>query len=61
MSGLFLLSGSNSNLIILCGMVGILMGVTKRPFILATLVLEMTDQHNVIFHLILVAMGANII
>ncbi len=61
MSGWFLLSPSNTNLVILCGMVGFLTGVTRTPFTSAILVLEMTDRHNVIFYLMLAGMIASII
>ena len=60
MSEWFHLSGTNSNLLILCGMVGFLTGVTRTPFTSAILVLEMTDRHNVIFHLMLAGMVASI-
>jgi H+/Cl- antiporter ClcA len=61
LSGWFLLSPSNANLVILCGMVGFLTGITRTPFTSAILVLEMTDRHNVIFHLMLAALVANLI
>ena len=61
LSGLFHLSASNSNLVILAGMAGFLTGVTRSPFTSAILVLEMTDRHNVIFHLMLAAMVASIV
>ncbi|HVX52241.1 MAG TPA: chloride channel protein [Chitinophagaceae bacterium] len=54
------LSASNTNLIILCGMVGFLTGVTRTPFTSAILVLEMTDRHSVIFYLMLAGMLASI-
>jgi len=41
-------------------MVGFLTGVTRTPFTSAILVLEMTDRHSVIFHLLLAAMVANV-
>ena len=40
-------------------MVGFLTGVTRTPFTSAILVLEMTDRHSVIFHLMLAAMLSN--
>lgn len=52
--------GANANILILSGMVGFLTGVTRTPFTSAILVLEMTDRHSVIFHLMLAAMVANI-
>jgi len=57
----FHLSDSNSNLLILSGMVAFLTGVTRTPFTSAILVLEMTDRHNVIFHLMLAGMVASLI
>jgi H+/Cl- antiporter ClcA len=52
--------GSNANILILCGMVGFLTGVTRTPFTSAILVLEMTDRHSVIFHLMIAALLSNI-
>lgn len=60
-SGWFDLSETNTNLLILSGMVGFLTGVTRSPFTSAILVLEMTDRHNVIFHLILAGMVASLV
>jgi H+/Cl- antiporter ClcA len=60
-SGWFHLSETNTNLLILSGMVGFLTGVTRSPFTSAILVLEMTDRHNVIFHLILAGMVASLV
>lgn len=60
-SGWFQLSDTNTNLLILSGMVGFLTGVTRSPFTSAILVLEMTDRHNVIFHLILAGMIASMV
>jgi H+/Cl- antiporter ClcA len=54
------IAGANANLLILSGMVGFLTGVTRTPFTSAILVLEMTDRHSVIFHLMLAAMLSNI-
>lgn len=59
-AGLFQLSEANSNLLILAGMVGLLTGVTRTPFTSAILVLEMTDRHSVIFHLMLAGMVAGL-
>jgi H+/Cl- antiporter ClcA len=61
MSGWLHLLPEDTNLIVLCGMVGFLTGVTRTPFTSAILVLEMTDRHNVIFHLMLAAMIASIV
>jgi H+/Cl- antiporter ClcA len=60
LAGWFHLSPANSNLIILSGMVAFLTGVTRTPFTSAILVLEMTDRHNVIFHLMLAGMVASL-
>jgi H+/Cl- antiporter ClcA len=60
-SGWFHLSDTNTNLLVLAGMVGFLTGVTRSPFTSAILVLEMTDRNNVIFHLILAGMVASIV
>ncbi|MEO8567914.1 MAG: chloride channel protein [Ginsengibacter sp.] len=54
-------STTDTNLLILCGMAGFLTGVTHTPFTSAILVLEMTDRHNVIFHLMIAAMVASIV
>ncbi|OQP56248.1 chloride channel protein [Niastella populi] len=57
----FNVSATNVNLLILAGMVGFLTGVTRTPFTSAILVLEMTDRHNVIFHLMLAGMIATMV
>ena len=54
-------TATNSNLLILAGMVAFLTGVTRSPFTSAILVLEMTDRHNVIFHLMIAGMVASLI
>lgn len=59
LAGTFDLMGSNANILILSGMVGFLTGVTRTPFTSAILVLEMTDRHSVIFHLMLAALLSN--
>ncbi len=51
-------SGANTNILILAGMVAFLTGVTRSPFTSAILVLEMTDRHNVIFHLMVAGIVA---
>jgi H+/Cl- antiporter ClcA len=61
MAGWFHLTVINSNIVILCGMVGFLTGITRTPFTSAILVLEMTDRHNVIFQLMLAGMIASIV
>ncbi len=60
-SDFFQLSASETNLIILCGMVGCLTGITRSPFTSSILVIEMTNSHNIIFHLMLTAVLANLI
>jgi H+/Cl- antiporter ClcA len=60
-AGWFHLSDSNTNLLILSGMVAFLTGVTRTPFTSAILVLEMTDRHNVIFQLMLAGMVASLV
>lgn len=59
-ASLFDFLGGNANILILSGMVGFLTGVTRTPFTSAILVLEMTDRHSVIFHLMLAALLSNI-
>lgn len=44
------------NLLVLAGMTGFLSGLTRSPFTSAILVLEMTDRHSAIFHLMLAAL-----
>lgn len=61
MAQVLYLSDANANLLILSGMVAFLTGVTRSPFTSAILVLEMTDRHNVIFHLMLAGMIATIV
>lgn len=55
-SSLLHVGGANANILILAGMVGFLTGVTRTPFTSAILVLEMTDRHSIIFHLLLAAL-----
>lgn len=57
----FSLVSTNANLLILSGMVSFLTGVTKSPFTSTILVLEMTDRHNVIFHLLLAGIVASMV
>jgi H+/Cl- antiporter ClcA len=54
-------SATSSNLLILCGMAGFLTGVTRSPFTSAILVLEMTDRHSVIFHLMIASFIAGLV
>ncbi|MES1159554.1 MAG: chloride channel protein [Bacteroidota bacterium] len=61
LSGWMHLSDTDTNLLILSGMVGFLTGVTRTPFTSAILVLEMTDRHNVIFHLMLAGMTSSLV
>lgn len=58
LSGWMHLSDSNTNLLILSGMVGFLTGITRTPFTSSIIVLEMTDRHNIIFYLMLAGMLA---
>lgn len=60
-SGWLHLSGTETNLVILCGMVGFLTGVTRSPFTSSILVIEMTSDHGIIFFLMLTALLANLI
>jgi len=55
------LAPNDMNLVVLAGMVAFLTGVTRTPFTSFILVLEMTDRHNVIFHLMLAGMVASLI
>ncbi|HEX2898211.1 MAG TPA: chloride channel protein, partial [Bacteroidia bacterium] len=55
-AGWFDLNGPNSNLLIVAGMVAFLTGITRSPFTSAILVLEMTDRHSLIFHLMAAGM-----
>ncbi|MFT4095382.1 MAG: chloride channel protein, partial [Niabella sp.] len=55
----FHLSPTEGNVVILVGMVGFLTGITRAPFTSAILVLEMTDRHSLILHLMMAAVIAN--
>ncbi len=57
----FHLSGNETNLVILCGMTGCLTSITGSPFTSSILILEMTNSHNVIFYIMLVALISNLI
>jgi len=61
LSGWMSLSDSNTNLLILSGMVGFLTGITRTPFTSSIIVLEMTDRHNLIFYLMLAGMIAGMV
>ncbi len=55
------LSGTETNLFILCGMTGFLTGITRSPFTSSIIVLEMTNTHNVIFYIMMTALFSNLI
>lgn len=61
LSGWIGISASESNVVILAGMVAFLTGITRAPFTSAILVLEMTDRHSLIFYLMLAGMFSSII
>lgn len=54
------LTESETNVLILAGMVAFLTGITRAPFTSAILVLEMTDRHSLVFHLMLAGMMSSI-
>ncbi len=60
-SELLHLPAESYNLVILVSMVSFLTGVTRSPFTSAILVLEMTDRHSAIFHLMLAGMIASLV
>ena len=60
-SGWFHLTGTETDLLILCGMTGFLTSITRSPFTSSILVLEMTDSHNVIFYIMLTALVSNLV
>ncbi|WP_209389972.1 chloride channel protein [Chryseobacterium sp. RR2-3-20] len=59
-SGVIHLSPNETNVVILAGMVAFLTGITRAPFTSAIIVLEMTDRHSLIFHLMLAGMISSI-
>lgn len=59
-SGIINLSPNETNVVILCGMVAFLTGITRAPFTSAIIVLEMTDRHSLIFYLMLAGMISSI-
>ncbi len=61
LSGWMKLSDSNTNLLILSGMVGFLTGITRTPFTSSIIVLEMTDRHSLIFYLMLAGMFSGMV
>jgi len=60
-SGWFHLTDTETNLIILCSMTGVLTSITRSPFTSSILVLEMTNSHNVIFYIMLTALFSNLV
>ncbi|HEV2353625.1 MAG TPA: chloride channel protein [Puia sp.] len=61
LSGWMALSPTDTNMLVLAGMVAFLTGVTRTPFTSAILVLEMTDRHNVIVGLMLAGMISSLV
>ncbi|AZA98846.1 chloride channel protein [Chryseobacterium joostei] len=59
-SGAIHLTPNETNVVILGGMVAFLTGITRAPFTSAIIVLEMTDRHSLIFHLMLAGMVSSI-
>lgn len=59
-SGIIKLSPQETNVIVLCGMVAFLTGITRAPFTSAIIVLEMTDRHSLIFYLMLAGMVSSL-
>jgi H+/Cl- antiporter ClcA len=59
-SGAIRLTPNETNVVILAGMVAFLTGITRAPFTSAIIVLEMTDRHSLIFHLMLAGMVSSI-
>ncbi len=60
-SGWIQLTPNETNVVILTGMVAFLTGITRAPFTSAIIVLEMTDRHSLIFHLMLAGMVSSLI
>ncbi len=60
-AGAIELTSHETNVVILAGMVAFLTGITRAPFTSAIIVLEMTDRHSLIFHLMLAGMVSNLI
>lgn len=59
-SGIIHLTSNETNVVILAGMVAFLTGITRAPFTSAIIVLEMTDRHSLIFHLMLAGMVSSL-
>lgn len=59
-SGMIQLSPNETNVVVLTGMVAFLTGITRAPFTSAIIVLEMTDRHSLIFHLMLGGMVSSL-
>lgn len=59
-SGAIHLTQNETNVVVLAGMVAFLTGITRAPFTSAIIVLEMTDRHSLIFHLMLAGMVSSI-
>ena len=59
-SGIIHLTPNETNVVILAGMVAFLTGITRAPFTSAIIVLEMTDRHSLIFHLMLAGMVSSL-
>ncbi|KUJ55520.1 chloride channel protein [Chryseobacterium aquaticum] len=60
-SGIIHLTPNETNVVVLAGMVAFLTGITRAPFTSAIIVLEMTDRHSLIFHLMLAGMISSLI
>lgn len=60
-AGWIQLTAHETNVVILAGMVAFLTGITRAPFTSAIIVLEMTDRHSLIFHLMLAGMVSSLI
>ncbi len=59
-AGYISLNPQETNVVVLCGMVAFLTGITRAPFTSAIIVLEMTDRHSLIFYLMLAGMMSSI-
>lgn len=59
-AGFINLSPNETNVVVLGGMVAFLTGITRAPFTSAIIVLEMTDRHSLIFHLMLAGMVSSL-